>query len=370
MLVTHLYKHYLPHVGGVERAMHGIARSTAERGDAVRAIVSADAPRPRRWRVDGVEVVGVPSFGELQSVPVAPTYPFLPRRRGEILHLHESFPLGTLAALLGTRGDVRAPLVVSWHMDVVRQRLLRPLHTALATRALERASAIHVATAAHAERSPVLARFRSKIQVIPYIVDVDSFARAPDHPLARRLRAWAGERPLALFVGRLVYYKGLTVLLEALARTREVRLALVGDGPLRGEVRSRCRRLGLEERVLQLGAVGDDDLVGAYSGADLLVLPSTLPTEAFGLVQVEAMAAGLPVVSTRLGTGVERVNAHGETGLLVPPGDAGALASALEALATDAAFRGRLAAGALERSRDFAPCRLAPRYRALYADAA
>ncbi|MDE3103348.1 MAG: glycosyltransferase [Chloroflexota bacterium] len=365
MRVTHLYKHYLPHPGGVQSVMHALARGTAARGHDVRAIVCADGPRPTRRALEGVDVLGVPSFGELQSVPLAPTYLALPARSGEILHVHESFPPATLAALIRLTRRPAASAVVSWHFDVVRQRALAPLHRALAARLLARAAAIHVATDLHA-LSPVLRAFASKVRVIPYIVDVDRFRRDASHPMARRIRSWAGEAPVALTVGRLIYYKGVDVLLDALAAAPRVRGAIVGDGPLRDELRARAVRLGIADRVLWLGEVTDDDLRGAYGGADLFVLPSTAATEAFGVAQVEAMAAGLPVVSTRLGTGVERVNVDGETGRLVAPRDASALAAAIEELVGDDALRGRLASGALERSRDFAADRLLDRYLALY----
>jgi rhamnosyl/mannosyltransferase len=366
MRITHLYKHYLPHVGGVERAMHELARACAAQGHDVRAVVCSGAPLPTRRRVDGVEVLGLPTFGEAWSVPLAPTYLVPPSRDGEILHVHESFPLATVAALvrLGSRRPPRA--VVTWHFDVVRQRALAPLHRALAARLLARASAVHVTTGLLAARSPSLAPVAPKVRVIPHIVDAARFRRVATHPLARRIRAWAAEAPVVLFVGRLVYYKGVEVLLDAIERTAGARLAVVGDGPLRRALRERAERLGISSRVLWLGALPDEDLPGAYSGADAFVLPSTAPTETFGVVQVEAMAAGLPVVSTRLGTGVETVNLDGVTGRVVRPGDADELAAALAALLADAALRARHSAAALERAQDFSASRLLPRYLALY----
>lgn len=370
MRITHLYKRYRPDHGGVQTAMHALASACAARGHEVRAIVCAEGPRPAREVIDGVEVLRVPSLGELWSMPLAPTYLSLPARDDEILHVHESFPLATLAALVRLARRPRTRAVVTWHFDVVRQRALAPLHRALASRLLARASAIHVTTDLLAARSPSLRPFAAKVRVIPHIVDAERFRRAPGQPLARRIRAWSAEAPVVLFVGRLVYYKGLDVLLDALARVAAARLVVVGDGPLAGALRGRAARLGVDDRVLWLGAVGDDELPGAYSGADVFVLPSTAPTETFGVVQVEAMAAGLPVVSTRLGTGVERVNLDGVTGRLVPPGDAAALAGVLDAILGDGVLRARLAAGALERSNDLSVERLLGRYLALYAEAA
>lgn len=371
--ITHLNKWYVPHVGGVERALHWIARACVRRGDLVRAIVCAPGPVPRRWYVDGVDIRGVPSFGVLQSVPIAPSYPFaLPRRSGSIWHLHEPFPLGTVGLLLRAIASSERPLpaVVTWHSDVVRQRLARPMHTALVRALLDRVAIIHVATQAHVENSAVLPAYRAKVRVVPFIVDVDRFRRVPDHAVARRIREWADGDPVALFAGRFVYYKGLDVLLAALARVPRLRLVLAGDGPLRAMLEARARQLGLVPRLLWLRTPDDDGLVGAYSGCDFFVLPSTGRAEAFGLVQVEAMAAGLPVISTRLATGAATVNIDGATGILVTPGDDVVLAEALCNLTEAPDMRARFAVNAVERAADFAEGRLAERYRDLYREAA
>jgi rhamnosyl/mannosyltransferase len=152
-----------------------------------------------------------------------------------------------------------------------------------------------------------------------------------------------------LFVGRLVYYKGLDVLCEAMTRCPGT-LLIIGTGPLEGAVRQWVDRRGLEARVTFVGDVPDDDLPAYYQACDMLVLPSTEKTETFGIVQLEAMAAGTPVVSTNLSTGVPWVNQDGASGLVVPPADAGALAEAVCRLGADAALRRRLGEGARARA--------------------
>lgn len=368
MRITHLNKRYWPHVGGVERSLHGIARACVRQGDQVTALVCAGRPLPAHRRLDGVDILEAPSFGVVQSQPIAPSYLRLPDIE-TVWHLHEPFPLGTLAMLLHTRGR-RRPLIITWHSDVVRQRALKPLHDGLAKELLRRARFIHVPTEGHAANSALLSQFRSKLRPIPFIVDIQATRRRSDHPLAASIRHWANGRPIALAVGRLVYYKGVGVLLDAIALIRDVCLVIVGEGPLRKQLESRVQELAISERVRWLGQISDDDLAGAFSGADVFVLPSVAPSEAFGLVQVEAMAAGLPVVSTRLGTSVEIVNVDGATGTVVEPGDPRALALAIRALVHDEALRGRLSAGALKHAGEFAEDRLVKLYRDLYAAAA
>src|SRR4029453_13172931 len=155
--------------------------------------------------------------------------------------------------------------------------------------------------------------------------------------------------PRMLYVGRLVYYKGLEVLLEALTRTAGG-CAIVGEGSLEDALRGRIAARGLGDRVALLGRRAGDEVRALYQNCDIFVLPSTARTEAFGLVQVEAMMAGLPVISTNLPTGVPWVNDHGVTGLVVPPGDATALAAALRRLLENPPLRAKLGDAARART--------------------
>src|SRR5262249_47656678 len=123
-----------------------------------------------------------------------------------------------------------------------------------------------------------------------------------------------------------------------------------GDGPLEAELREAVVRRGLQERIVFAGRVSDDDLPAYYQACDAFVLPSIARTEAFGVVQIEAMAAGRPVISTNLPTGVPWVNRDGVSGMVVMPGDADALGAALAQLGRDADLRCRLAEGARRRA--------------------
>jgi rhamnosyl/mannosyltransferase len=186
--------------------------------------------------------------------------------------------------------------------------------------------------------------------------------------LRRRLGLPEGEK-VVLFVGRLVYYKGLDILLPAM-RSVPGRLLVVGDGPLRGAVERQAAELGIAGRVSLLGGVDDDTLQALYGLADVFVLPSTAKAEAFGLVQLEAMSRGCPVVNTNLPTGVPSVSLDGTTGLTVPPRDVGALARALRTLLEDDALRARYGANARVRARSFSTAAIGARVRDLYLELA
>ena len=135
-----------------------------------------------------------------------------------------------------------------------------------------------------------------------------------------------------------MYYKGFEVLIEAMSNVNG-RLLLIGDGPLRPRFERLVAQRKLENRVTFLGALQNEATVPFYHSADVFVLPSVARSEAFGIVQIEAMAAGIPVVNTNLDSGVPFVSQHQVTGISVPPGDASALSNALNLLLEDSVLR-------------------------------
>jgi rhamnosyl/mannosyltransferase len=210
--------------------------------------------------------------------------------------------------------------------------------------------------------SPYLARVRDRTVVVPLGVDPDRFrpgARKPAGP------------PTVLFVGQMRHYKGVDDLLAAMrAVPAPARLRLAGDGPMRARWEALGRSLGLGERVEFLGQVPDEALPALYRSADVLVLPSTSRAEAFGMVLLEAMASGLPCVTTEVGSGTSYVVQDGVTGLVVPPRDPAALASALACLAADPAERARMgAAGRARVLAEFPEARMVERVEAVYREA-
>jgi len=185
-------------------------------------------------------------------------------------------------------------------------------------------------------------RHAQRIEVIPFGIDLRRYLEADEsHSTRARLLRARYAPPVILFVGRLVYYKGVEVLLDAMVQCPGT-LIIAGDGPLADTLRDRADSLGIARRVAFTKTLSDEDLLAYFLAADVFVMPSTHRTEAFGIAQVEAMACGLPVVSTDLPTGVPWVNQHGVTGLVVPPADSAALADAIRRLIEDEALRRKM----------------------------
>lgn len=351
MRVVHVYKDYPPVIGGIENHLQLLAEGQARRGLEVTVLVTATGRRTTVRREGGVEVIRAARLGELASAPLSPALlARLRRLEPDVVHLQFPYPVGEVAQLLARRGRA---LVVSYQSDVVRQRVLGWLYRPLAHRLLGRADRILASSEVYAESSEVLRRHAAKVTVVPLGVDVEGFAAAdPDAVAALRRRHGA---PLVLFVGRLRYYKGLGTLIEAMARLAAehgATLLIAGRGPMEESLQRQARASPAADRIRFLGDVAAADLPALYAAADVFVLPSDRRSEAFGLAQVEAMAAGTPVVSTELGTGTSFVNADGETGRVVPSGDAGALSDAIGALLADPELRRAMGERARRRARE------------------
>ncbi len=334
MRILEVYKGIYPRTkGGIERYVHDLGGHLSGRGHVVEVLVPSGRPRGRSCELQGMEVRTVPGLITLLSNPITPGLGLALRRsRADILHFH--LPLPTAVLSWSVWGDGR-PYVVTYHSDIVRQSVLLPVYGPLLSRFLRRAGFVLATSPVYARSSPFLAGLPN-VRVVPIGVDTERFTPGPGE-----------EGDYFLFVGRFRKYKGIDVLLDAWSRLEGPGLVMVGDGPLGPHARCRAEQEGL--RVDFPGTVDDSRLIRLYRGARALVLPSTHRSEAYGMVQLEAMACGTPVISTSLDTGVRWVNRAGVTGLTVPPGDAAALASAVGRMMDDG-LRDRLSRGALDRA--------------------
>ena len=331
--VLHVGKRYPPEPGGMERVVQQLCEGEGARCE-TRALVSNRSGSTVQDTVNGIGVTRVGSLGHIGSVGVCPTFPvWLRRLHGDVNVIHEPNPLAVCSYLVA---QPRGRLVVWFHAEVVRPAWkYRLLYRRWHRRILNRADRVIVASPRVRDQARELAAVKSKCRVIPYGIDPNDFVCT--RSIRQRLetiRARYGADPVVLFVGRLVPYKGVEVLIDALVKS-DATAVLIGDGPLRTDLERRARSLGLGNRVVFRGEVDETELVAWYHRCDLLVLPSVTKAEAFGLVQIEAMACRKPVVSTDLPSGVPWVNRHGETGLVVPPGDVAALEHAITTVLAD-----------------------------------
>jgi rhamnosyl/mannosyltransferase len=311
--------------------------------------------RPTEETDGSVRLTRVGRWANVAKLDVSPGLAGVLRRLAadppDVWHLHTPNITMMLAALANPR--VR-PLVVTHHSDIVRQRFsrfaVRPLEHAV----YRRAARILPTSPAYVDGSGLLQRFVDRLTPIPLGLDLTAFRE----PSASALRhaALFRERfstPMWLCVGRLIYYKGLHV---ALAALRDVpgTLLVIGTGPLEADLRRRATELGVADRVAWHGTATADELVGAFHAATALWFPSTARSEAFGLVQVEAMAAGCPVINTAIAnSGVPWVCRHDREALTVPANDAAGFGAAAKRLLTEPGLRARMADGGRARAAEF-----------------
>ena len=337
--------------GGLERYVFELARAlehevrytniVAERGGAPDVQMVGETVYARPW-------------ASIAGTPICLTMPWHALRRHrrapfDLVHLQfPADPMAHLSSALLPRGVKR---VISWHSDIVRQQKLLALYRPFLDRLVRTADAIIAATPAHISSSQQLDALpeRARLHVVPYGFDLSRFRDCP--ALAGELRQRYGASFLVFALGRHVYYKGFEFLIRALTQMPEAAVMLGGQGPLTGELERTARECGVADRVHFVGRIAEADLPAYYHACDAFCLSSVEAAEGFGIVQIEAMASGKPVVCCELRNGVTWVNQDGITGLVVPPADPAALAGAFRRLLAEPGLRARL--GAQGRTRAY-----------------
>jgi glycosyltransferase involved in cell wall biosynthesis len=348
--VCHLGKYYPPAPGGIETHVRVLAQAQADLGADVSVFCVNHKLGPTIEERDGP--VHVTRFGRAASVAKLDVcldlVQALRRVEADILHMQVPNPTMILA-LLAARP--RQPVVVTYQSDVIRQRVLAALFRPLERLAYRKVRAVLPTSPTYAAGSRFLRRYRDRLHVLPNGIDLEPYSNPSpeDRAKAERVRA-AYQGPLWLGVGRLIYYKGFMNAVRALPMVPGT-LLLVGDGPEEPALRAEAARLSVLDRVIFLGAMPYLQVVPYYLAAEAFWFPSNARSEAFGIVQVEAMAAGCPVINTAIPhSGVPWVSRHDETGLTVPVDDSAAFATAALRLLEEPGLRDRLSAGARARA--------------------
>lgn len=262
--------------------------------------------------------------------------------RADIINYHFPWPFMDIVHF---SSNIRKPFIVSYHSDIIKQRILRTLYRPLMDKFLGAAERIIVASPNYLETSPVLRRHRRKCEIIPIGLDSSTYPA----PSVAKLNEWknrVGER-FFLFVGALRYYKGLKFLIDAAARTG-FPVVIAGRGPEEAALKAQARCLNASN-VMFVGAVPDEDKAALLSLCQCLVFPSHLRSEAFGISLLEGAMYAKPLISCEIGTGTTYINLHENTGLVVPPEDPLALANAMTQLWESSSLAMCLGSNARER---------------------
>ncbi len=343
MRVLQLSKFYPPVMGGIESVAWELAEGLNRAGVRTDVLCAAGHARTHheQWP-GGYEVRRVASYGTVLSTSVAPGLAWHLRemaRSCDLLHVHMPDPAAALALWL-VRPAV--PWVLHWHSDVIRQRMALKLYAPLQNWLLRRAAAVVATSEPYAHASSALRPWMDKVAVIPIGISDNHDSAAPEGVAAIRQRV--RHRKIVFALGRMTYYKGFEVLVEAAARLPDdVAVLIGGDGELLEPYKALVTRRGLAGKVVFLGHIADAELPNYFEACDIFCMPSTVRAEAYGVAMLEAMVMGRPIVATDIpGSAVPWVNVHGSTGCNVPVRDAASLAQTLTELLADKGLRERL----------------------------
>jgi glycosyltransferase involved in cell wall biosynthesis len=354
MRILHFGK-YWHKDGGIETHVKSLCKGLADNGIEVVNLVSSINAQSKDFQVDGYRVVEVPTYGIYFSTSICPAmaiaaWKLHKEKPFDLIHLHFPDPMSHLASVIL---PAAIPRVISWHSDIVKQKRLLKLYQPLQHRAILSAAAIIASTPAHFSSSKQIPNAipKEKRHIIPYGMNYDRFRLTPEiSSQAKSIKDNLAEGGFLVFaLGRHVEYKGFDVLLEAIALT-DAKLILGGEGPLTEGLKAKAQMLGITNQVTFTGRLSDAEMVACYHACDVFCLPSITQNEAFGLVQLEAMACEKAVICTQLNNGVNVVNPHMETGLTVPTSNPTELANAINLLAKDPHLRRTLEVNAKKRA--------------------
>lgn len=331
MKVLHIGKFYPPFCGGIEKVNYDLVEN-------LNKIENCNVDELCFQHLAGSETDNLTPAYRLFRVPIRTIFHSTPismryfsvyrkiRNHYDIIHLHLPNPWAALAPLLFR---TRAKIVLHWHSDIVKQKSLMIFYRPFQTMLLRRASRIIVTSRNYFDSSSDLQPYVKKVRVVPIGLDTEHLMFLPG--IDQTIKTQYPGKKIVLSIGRLTYYKGFRYLIEAACKLRDDTIVLIGGcGELQDELERLIKQKGVADRVKLIGRIPQEQIGAYFAAADLFCLPSIVRTEAFGVVLAEALAMGVPIVACDiLGSGVNWVNKHGDTGLNVPVCDSQALAAAI-----------------------------------------
>lgn len=327
--VLHCYKTYYPDtLGGIEQVIYQLSEGGFPVGIQSTVFTLSPSGKSSLSSLENHTIYSVKTQCEFASTPFSIKAIAEFRQlaaQADIIHYHFPYPFMDMIHFLA---GIKKPTVVSYHSDIVKQKVLLQLYTPLMNKFLSSVDAIVAASPNYVETSPVLKKFKNKVSIIPYGLDTRFYANFSEETRNQ----WQARYPegFFLFVGTFRYYKGLHILIEA-AKNSHYPIVIVGAGPIENELKAQAQALNVDN-IHFLGALGDEDKAALLSLSSCIVFPSHLRSEAFGISLLEGALYAKPLISSEIGTGTTYINIDKVTGLVVPPSDPQALRNAMDTL--------------------------------------
>ena len=331
MKVLHVYRRYYPEsFGGIEESIRQTIFNTSEQTTSRVLTLSANTNQIQQIELDGHLIYQIPQLFEISSCSIAlkglSLFPSL-CKWADIIHYHFPWPFADVLHFLFKHSRSKKT-VVSYHSDIIRQKLLFQLYKPLMRLFLNSVNNIIVSTENYLDSSAVLAKYRKKVQVIPIGLSKQSYPKCEDI----RIRYWQ-ERlgyHFFLFIGVLRYYKGLEVLLES-AKNAPYKIVIAGTGPIESELKLKAENMQLDN-VIFLGQISNVDKIALLQLAIGFVFPSYLRSESFGISLLEAAMFKRALITTDIDSGMKHINHNQVTGFVVKPYDPKQLRHAMDVL--------------------------------------
>lgn len=353
MNVLQLGKFY-PIKGGVEQVMYSLCSGISNHGISCDMLcTSYNGATVEKQIGDHSKLKGTSTWLRLAATTISPTLITQLRKdcaKYDIIHVHHPDPMAAFALRFsGYKGKV----ILHWHSDIVKQKYLLKLYKPFQDWLIKRADLIVGTSPIYVQESPFLKNVQNKIACLPIGSDFNN--HPADAKAVEFLRAMYPGKKIIFSMGRLVGYKGYEYLIEAAAHLSDEYVILIGgEGPLRDKLTQQIKDAGLTGKVELLGYLSDEDRYLYFAACDLFCLSSIQKTEAFAIVQIEAMACGKPIVATNIqGSGVPWVNEHGVSGMNVTPCNSLELAEAIQKICATEATYERYSKGAKDRFHNF-----------------
>lgn len=349
MKILQINKLYYPVIGGVETVVKDIAEGLNGKHDFQIDVLACQKKGARKAEtINGVQIFKAASFGKLLGMPLSIDFfrlLFKLKNNYNLFIIHYPFPLAALIAPFIPKNK----LIIYYHSDIVRQKLFSLPFQPFINYSLRRAAKILVSGQNIISSSPCLKKYATKCEVVPFGFKANY--QEADYQEAEKIKQqYAINKPLLLSIGRLVYYKGYRYAIEAL-KNIDSKFLIIGQGPEAKKLRALIATTGQTDKIFILPP--QVRLEPYLLACDIFLFPSQARSEAFGLVQLEALAAGKPIINTRLKTAVEEVSLDGVSGLTVENKNAPALAAALDKLLKNEGLRQQYEANAKQRYQDF-----------------
>jgi O-antigen biosynthesis rhamnosyltransferase len=332
MRVLHFYKNALPEsIGGIEHVIDQIARGTGGLGVKNSILTLSDMPSKYPILINGYQLFTAKRNFALASNSFSWQSISLFREltaKADLIHYHFPWPFADLVQQIVSP---KKPSIVTYHSDIVRQKLLLPIYRPLKYRFLQAIDHIVATSPNYQLTSDVLIKYSDKTSVIPIGLDDDTFVK-PDSNLTKEYKRLFGDR-FFLFIGAFRYYKGLNFLVEA-AKIVPYPIVIAGSGPTQNELKSFAQRHELKN-VFLVGQIDEQSKSSLLEASYGVIFPSHLRSEAFGVTLLEGAMFKKPLISCEIGTGTTYINIHQKTGLVIKPSDPKALADAMTWLWTN-----------------------------------